>query len=77
MCSVLRTNFTKQCNKVLINCIECKSLIDTASDLSLLQIDSLEKLALHYSKGGVTRFRGIGSEVFYCQPWERQMLICK
>lgn len=35
-CSVLRRNFTKHYKTLLINGVEFKTLIDTASDLSLL-----------------------------------------
>ena len=63
-CNVIRTNSVKHYKTVATNGRELKALIDTASDLSLVRVDTLSKIGASYSEKNVTRFGGIGSKGF-------------
>ena len=63
-CNVIRTNSVKHYKFVGTNGRELKVLIDAASDLSLVRVDTLGKIGASCSEKNMTRFGGIGLKGF-------------
>ena len=63
-CNVIRTNFVKHYKTVATNGRVLIALIDTASDLSLVRVDTVGRIGASCSEKNVTRFGGLGSKGF-------------